>query len=87
MNHNPSSEVNFNRISAASIHINNTRSEHRSDENGQNVESPIQDLSLVCDETLAAENQGVVEAASERISLRAEREDMEEGLTRQDVRA
>ena len=49
------------------------------------MDSPIQNLSQLCDKILAAENQDVVEAASERISVGAEKENIEE-LTRQDVR-
>ena len=56
-----------------------------SDDNGQNEESPIQSLSLICDEILAAEDQGVIEAANERISLRTGRENREAEFTRQDV--
>ena len=50
------------------------------------MESPIHNLSQICDEILAAENQDLVEAASERISIGTERENIEEEeLTGQDV--
>ncbi|KAL8697236.1 MAG: hypothetical protein Q9201_007227 [Fulgogasparrea decipioides] len=72
-------------FSAASIHSENARSEHRSDENGQNQEPPMQSLSLIYDHNSAAEKQDAVEAASERISLEMERENMNE-LLGQDIR-
>ena len=50
------------------------------------MDSPIHNLSQICDKILAAENQDVVEAASERISVGTERENIEEELTGQDVR-
>ena len=46
----------------------------------------MQSLSLICDEILAGENQDVVEAAGERISVETEREDIEQKLKGQDVR-
>ena len=50
------------------------------------MESPIHNLSQICDEILAAENQDLVEAASERISIGTGRENIEEEeLTGQDV--
>ena len=57
-----------------------------SDEDRQNMESPIPNLSQICDEILATENQNFVEVASERISMGTERENIEEGLTGQDGR-
>ena len=64
------------------------RSGYRSNENGQNAKSSIQNLSQICDEILAEQNQNVVEIASERISVETERErkDTKEELKGQDVR-
>ena len=50
------------------------------------MESPIQNLSQICDGILAAEGQGIIEATSERISLATERGGREEELTGRDVR-
>lgn len=50
------------------------------------MESPIHNLSQICDEILATEYQDFVEAASERISIGTERENIEEELTGQNVR-
>ncbi|KAI4225079.1 MAG: hypothetical protein L6R40_008394, partial [Gallowayella cf. fulva] len=57
-----------------------------SDENGQNEEPPVQSLSLIYNNNSAAEEEDAVEAASERISLAIEREDMDEELMGQDIR-
>lgn len=46
----------------------------------------MQSLSPVYDHDSAAEKQDAVEAASQPISLETEREDMDEGLTGQDIR-
>ena len=46
----------------------------------------MQTLSLLCDDVLAAEKQDTVKAASERISLETEKEDLEEELIGQDIR-
>ena len=80
-----SSKADRDRVFASSIHSDNARSGYQSNENGQNAESPIQNLSQICDEILAEQDQDVVEAASERISVEREREDTEEELTGQDV--
>ena len=40
----------------------------------------MQTLSLLCDDVLAAEKQDAVNAASERISLETEKEDLKEEL-------
>ena len=55
------------RVSATSIHSNNIRFGHGRDENRQNVKSPVQNLSQICDKILVAENQDLVETASEHI--------------------
>ncbi|KAI4224383.1 MAG: hypothetical protein L6R40_008450 [Gallowayella cf. fulva] len=86
LNHHPVVEVDFDRVSTASIHSDNARSEHRSDENGQNEEPPVQSLSLISDNNSVPEKQVGVEAASERISLAMEREDMDEEPLGQDVK-
>ncbi|KAI4220681.1 MAG: hypothetical protein L6R40_008668 [Gallowayella cf. fulva] len=86
LNHHSIFEADFDRVSTASIHSDNARSEHRSDENGQNEEPPVQSLSLIYDNNSAAEKQVAAEAASERISLAMEREDMDEDLVGQDIR-
>ena len=50
------------------------------------MKSSIHNLSQICDEILAAENQDLVEVASERISIRMKRENIEKKeLTGQDV--
>ena len=64
--------LNHNIVSATSIHSDNARSGHRSDENRQNVDSPIHNLSQICDKILAAENQDVVEASKPRSRERAQ---------------
>ena len=50
------------------------------------MDTPIQNLSQICDKILAAENQDVVEAASDHISVGTERENIEEELAGQDIR-
>ncbi|KAI4226558.1 MAG: hypothetical protein L6R40_008279 [Gallowayella cf. fulva] len=86
LNHHLNFEVNFDRVSTASIHSDIARSEHRSDENGQNQEPPVQSLSLIYDNNSAPEKPFGVEAAGERISLAMEREDMDEEPLGQDIR-
>ena len=86
MNHNRISLVDLNRVSAASIHNDDARFGHRSDENEQNEKASIQKLSLICDDILAAEKQDVNEVASERIHLEIEKEDVHEEILEQDIR-
>ncbi|KAL8784951.1 MAG: hypothetical protein Q9195_008839 [Heterodermia aff. obscurata] len=86
MNHNPISQANLDRVSAANSHSDNAGPGHRSDENEQTGESLMQTLSLLCDDVLAAEKQDAAKAASECISIETEKDDLEEEVIGQDIR-
>ena len=87
LNHSQFAQTKLDRDSAARIYSGNARSGHRSDVNGQNDTSPMQSLSLICDDILATEKQDTVMTASERTYLAStEREDTERDPMRQDIR-